>query len=101
MFPAIVARSSASGLVPAHDFARHDGQQATTIATQLAMVACGLGVAIAPSLTAAIHDNLAIRPLRDPAPLIALSLLVGDHPDPLVDHFVATVATALDQTTRP
>jgi DNA-binding transcriptional LysR family regulator len=76
-------------------FSPDAGHQATTIATQLAMVACGIGVAIAPSLVAAGRRDLATRRLRDPAPLIALSLLVGEHPDPLVDHFVATVSTAL------
>jgi DNA-binding transcriptional LysR family regulator len=72
--------------------ARH---QATTIDTQLAMVACGIGVAIAPSLVAAGRRDLATRQLREPAPLIALSLLIGEPPDPLVDHFVATVSSAL------
>jgi DNA-binding transcriptional LysR family regulator len=72
--------------------ARH---QATTIATQLAMVACGIGVAIAPSLVAAGRRDLTTRRLREPAPLIALSLLVGEHPDLLVDHFVTTVSSAL------
>jgi DNA-binding transcriptional LysR family regulator len=72
--------------------ARH---QATTIATQLAMVSCGIGVAIAPSLVAAGRADLAVRPLREPAPMVALSLLVSERADPLVEHFLATVSTAL------
>jgi DNA-binding transcriptional LysR family regulator len=72
--------------------ARH---QANSIATQLAMVSCGIGVAIAPSLVASSRDDLATRPLRDPPPLIALSLLVHQDADPLVRHFVTTVSEAL------
>jgi DNA-binding transcriptional LysR family regulator len=85
----VVAACRRAGFSPD---ARH---QATIVATQLAMVACGIGVAIVPSLVAAGRDDLATRPLREPAPLIALSLLVAEHPDPLVEDFVTTVSTAL------
>jgi len=59
--------------------ARH---QANSIATQLAMVSCGIGVAIVPSLAASTRQDLAVRPLRDPAPLVALSLLLHKDSDP-------------------
>jgi DNA-binding transcriptional LysR family regulator len=75
-------------------FSPDASHQANSIATQLAMVSSGLGVAIAPSLVAARRDDLATRPLREPAPLIALSLLVRDDIDPLVEHFVTTVSAA-------
>jgi DNA-binding transcriptional LysR family regulator len=76
-------------------FSPHARHQATTIDTPLAMVACGIGVAIAPSLVAAGRPDLATRRLREPAPLVALSLLVGEEPDPLVEHFVPTVSSAV------
>jgi DNA-binding transcriptional LysR family regulator len=85
----VVAACRRAGFSPD---ARH---QATTIATQLDMVACGIGVAIAPALVAARHRDVVTRPLSEPAPLVALSLLVSEHPDPLVDDFVATVSAAL------
>ncbi len=75
--------------------ARH---QANSIATQLAMVSCGIGVAIAPSLVTGTRSDLATRELRDPPPLVALSLLVPEDIDPLVEHFVTTVSKTLVDT---
>ena len=72
--------------------ARH---QANSIATQLAMVSCGIGVAIVPSLVAGRRNDLETRALRDPAPLVALSLLVQEDIDPLVEHFVTTISHAV------
>jgi DNA-binding transcriptional LysR family regulator len=72
--------------------ARH---QANSIATQLAMVSCGIGVAIAPSLVAGGRNDFQTRALRDPAPLVALSLLVQEDIDPLVEHFVTTISHAV------
>ena len=82
----VVAACRLAGFSPD---ARH---QANSIATQLAMVACGIGVAIVPSLVADGRRDVAIRPLREPAPLVALSLLVRDDADPLVAHFVIAIA---------
>jgi len=72
--------------------ARH---QANSIATQLAMVSIGIGVAIAPSLVTGRRNDVASRPLRDPAPLITLSLLVQEEADPVVEHFLTTILDAL------
>jgi DNA-binding transcriptional LysR family regulator len=72
--------------------ARH---QANSIATQVAMVSCGIGVAIVPSLVASRRNDVQTRALRDPAPLVALSLLVQEDIDPLVEHFVTTISQAL------
>lgn len=77
--------------------ARH---QASSIATQLAMVACGIGVAIAPSLVAGSRNDLLIRQLRDTAPLVALSLLVHDDADPLVEHFLTAISHALPNAVK-
>ena len=63
------------------------------------MVSCGIGVAIAPSLTARSHPDIAIRVLREPAPLVALSLLVHEEADPLVQHFLDTVSDTLSTPT--
>jgi DNA-binding transcriptional LysR family regulator len=78
--------------------ARH---QANSIATQLAMVSCGIGVAIVPSLAASTRQDLAVRPLHDPAPLVALSLLVHKDTDPLVGHFLTTITHALPTASEP
>ncbi|WP_430787778.1 LysR family transcriptional regulator [Actinoplanes sp. G11-F43] len=67
--------------------ARH---QANSIATQLAMVSGGLGVAIVPSLTVRARADVAVRRLRVP-PGVVLSILVHEDADPLVEHFVATM----------
>jgi hypothetical protein len=37
------------------------------------------------------HRDVAIRPLREPAPLVALSLLIQDDADPLAEHFVTAI----------
>ena len=78
--------------------ARH---QANSIATQLAMVSCGIGVAIAPSLVTGTRRDLATRELRDPPPLVALSLLVPEDMDPLVEYFVTAVSRTLLGTPEP
>jgi DNA-binding transcriptional LysR family regulator len=91
----VVAACRQAGFSPD---ARH---QANSIATQLAMVSCGIGVAIAPSLVTAGRHDLATRPLRDPAPLVALSLLVHEDIDPLVEHFLMTVSDALSNAPEP
>jgi DNA-binding transcriptional LysR family regulator len=85
----VVAACRRAGFSPE---ARH---QANSIATQLAMVACGIGVAIVPSLVVGARPDLVIRPLRDPAPMVALSLLVQNDIDPLVEFFVTTVSEAV------
>lgn len=82
-------------------FSPHAGHEATTIATQLAMVSCGIGVAIVPSLVAGDRQDLAIRRLEVSAPLVALSLLVGNDADPLVDHFVDAVSEAFRKVQGP
>jgi DNA-binding transcriptional LysR family regulator len=69
--------------------ARH---QANSIATQLAMVSCEIGVAIVPSLATDGRHDIAARRLREPAPLVALSMLVHTDIDPLVEHFVTTIS---------
>ena len=69
--------------------ARH---RANSIATQLAMISCGIGVAVVPFLAARSRSDVAARELRDPAPLVALSLLVHEETDPLVRHFLTVVA---------
>jgi hypothetical protein len=44
-----------------------------------------------PSLVADGRRDVAIRPLREPVPLVALSLLVQVDADPLVEHFVTAI----------
>jgi hypothetical protein len=41
------------------------------------------------------RNDVQTRALRDPAPLVALSLLVQEDIDPLVEHFVTTISQAL------
>ncbi|HWS36116.1 MAG TPA: LysR substrate-binding domain-containing protein [Actinoplanes sp.] len=76
--------------------ARH---RANSIATQLAMVAGGIGVAIAPELTARARSDVAVRRLRVP-PVVSLSILVPEEADPVVEHFVATVRAEFRMTDR-
>jgi DNA-binding transcriptional LysR family regulator len=78
--------------------ARH---HANSIATQLAIVACGIGVAIVPSLATRNRPDVAARVLREPAPLVALSLLIHEDTEPLVEHFLTTVTQALSPPTEP
>jgi DNA-binding transcriptional LysR family regulator len=84
----VVAACRQAGFSPD---ARH---QANSIATQLAMVSCGIGVAIAPSLVAEGRRDVATRKLRQPAEMVALSVLVQEDIDPLVEHFVKAMSTA-------
>jgi DNA-binding transcriptional LysR family regulator len=54
-------------------FSPDASHQANSIATQPAMVSCGIGVAIVPSLVAGKRQDVTTRPLREPA------LLRQDH----------------------
>jgi DNA-binding transcriptional LysR family regulator len=87
----VVAACRRAGFSPD---ARH---QANSIATQLAMVSSGIGVAIAPALTTLDRGDLVIRRLREP-PAIVLSLLARADADPLAVHFVTT---AVEWASRP
>nr|WP_249277202.1 LysR family substrate-binding domain-containing protein [Rhodococcus sp. 06-621-2] len=63
---------------------------ANSIASQLAMVACGLGVTIVPHSSAVGFTNtVAFLTLATPEVLIELSLVCRDDGEPLVEHFVA------------
>lgn len=76
--------------------ARH---HAGSIATQLAMVSCGIGSrSCRPSLHS--RSDIAARVLRQSAQLVTLSLLVHDEPDPLVHHFLEIVSATLPMPTR-
>jgi DNA-binding transcriptional LysR family regulator len=87
----VVAACRRAGFSPD---ARH---QANSIATQLAMVSSGIGVAIAPALTTIDRGDLVVRRLRRP-PAVVLSLLVHEDADPLAGHFVTT---AVEWARRP
>ena len=54
---------------------------------------------IVPSLAADRHD-VATRTLLDVAPLVALSMLVHDDIDPLVEHFLTTISHAVSPRNR-
>ena len=80
----LVAACRAAGFSPD---ARHS---ATSIDSQLAMVACGLGVTLAPhTSTARAPAGSAVLPLRRRFDLIELSIVRrAQAPGPLVEHFV-------------
>jgi DNA-binding transcriptional LysR family regulator len=62
---------------------------ANTITTQLAMVACGLGVTLVPNVaTRAIPEPAVHRPLTSHTDLVELSLVVRDGHEPLVREFL-------------
>jgi DNA-binding transcriptional LysR family regulator len=62
---------------------------ANTITTQLAMVACGLGVTLAPNVASrAIPAPATYRPLTNHTELVELSLVVREGNEPLVREFV-------------
>jgi DNA-binding transcriptional LysR family regulator len=63
---------------------------ANSITTQLAMVACGLGVTLVPNVTTpSIPPAATYRPLTDRADLVELSLVTRDSPhEPLVRDFL-------------
>jgi DNA-binding transcriptional LysR family regulator len=71
---------------------------ANSITTQLAMVACGLGVTLAPNAAArSIPAPATYRHLTDRADLVELSLVTRDSPhEPLVREFLR-IATAHPQ----
>ena len=65
---------------------------ANSITTQLAMVACGLGVTLVPNVAVGALDELLVRrPLKKRADLVELALVsrAGAH-EPLVAEFVRT-----------
>jgi DNA-binding transcriptional LysR family regulator len=80
----LVAACRAAGFSPD---ARHS---ATSIDSQLAMVACGLGVTLAPQTsTARAPAGTALLPLRQRFDLIELSIVRrAQAPGPLVEHFL-------------
>jgi DNA-binding transcriptional LysR family regulator len=64
---------------------------ANSIATQLAMVACGLGVTLVPNVAvrSALPPTATYRPLTNRAELIELSLVTRESPhEPLVNEFL-------------
>lgn len=64
---------------------------ANSIATQLAMVACGLGVTLVPNVAvrSALPPGATYRPLANRAELVELSLVTRESPDePLVREFL-------------
>jgi DNA-binding transcriptional LysR family regulator len=66
---------------------------ANSILTQLAMVACGLGVTLVPNATAtrSPEQPVVYRPLSDPADLVELSLVTRSGTrEPLVEEFLRT-----------
>ncbi|KAK1185280.1 LysR family substrate-binding domain-containing protein [Streptomyces sp. NBS 14/10] len=73
---------------------------ANSILTQLAMVACGLGVTLVPNVAVrSIQGPLAYRPLTDSADIVELSLVsrAGTH-EPLVEEFLRHAATDRQET---
>jgi DNA-binding transcriptional LysR family regulator len=75
---------------------------ANSIATQLAMVACGLGVTLVPNVAvrSALPPTAAYRPLTGRAELVELSLVTRDSPhEPLVREFLRIALTQAHDTT--
>jgi DNA-binding transcriptional LysR family regulator len=69
---------------------------ANSIATQLAMVGCGLGVTLVPSIAArsALPPTATYRLLANRAELVELSLVTRDNPhEPLVREFLRLAQT--------
>lgn len=84
----LISACSRAGFAPP---ARH---LSNSITTQLAMVACGLGVTLAPSaLLKPAQPAVAHRTLTDRADLIELALITrAEPPQPLVRHFLHLVS---------
>ena len=69
---------------------------ANSIATQLAMVACGLGVTLVPNVAvrSALPPTATYRPLTNRAELVELSLVTRESPhEPLVREFLRIALT--------
>ena len=74
---------------------------ANSIATQLAMVACGLGVTLVPNVAAhsALPPTATYRPLTNRAELVELSLVTRESPpEPLVRDFLRLVQSQSHDT---
>lgn len=73
-----------------YGFSPRATHSATSIASQLAMVACGLGITLAPNSSAAQHERgVVYRALTRKVELVELSLLWRrDDPEPLLAAFV-------------
>ncbi|MEU5032427.1 LysR family transcriptional regulator [Streptomyces milbemycinicus] len=71
-------------------FTPEDRHIANSILTQLAMVACGLGVTLVPNVAVrSIQGPIVYRPLTDPADIVELSLVSrADTHEPLVQEFL-------------
>ena len=68
---------------------------ANSITSQIAMVACGLGVTIVPHSSATTWAGAVVyRPLQKRVPLVELSLICRDTSEPLIDYFVACAMAA-------
>lgn len=75
---------------------------ANSIATQLSMVACGLGVTLVPSIAvrSSLPPTAAYRPLTNPADLVELSLVTRESAhEPLVREFLRIALTQPHDTT--
>lgn len=79
---------------------------ANSIHSQLAMVGCGLGVALVPHTSARPDTDVIYLPLREHAPLVGLSVVrratESGESGPLLDHFVrCSLTTALSNASYP
>jgi len=77
---------------------------ANSIATQLAMVSCGLGVTLVPNVAvrSALPPTATYRPLASPAELVELSLVTRDSPhEPLVTEFLRIALTHPHDPAQP
>jgi DNA-binding transcriptional LysR family regulator len=75
---------------------------ANSIATQLAMAACGLGVTLVPNVAvrSALPPTATYRPLTNRAELVELSLVTRDSPyEPLVKEFLRIALAQPHDTT--
>lgn len=74
---------------------------ANSIATQLAMVACGLGVTLVPNaaVRSALPPTATYRPLTSSAELVELSLVTRESPgEPLIREFLRIALTQPNDT---
>ena len=74
---------------------------ANSIATQLAMVACGLGVTLVPNVAvrSVLPSTATYRPLTNRAELVELSIVTRESPhEPLVAEFLRIALTQPPET---
>lgn len=90
---AAMCRTAGFSPIPAH--------WARSVTSQIAMVECGLGVAVVPAAAASVRPAVRFRPFSHPTATIELTAMTRAGPDALVRRFIELTTRLTAAEARP